>query len=156
MFSNGCNLDNDLCGETFLKSIVTSTNSDEIDSFQIYSHNKNEEINVIGDGMNRDELLSSIDNDIECGSNPQNTNSGSAISNAMIDLGDNGSGLDERMLLIVTFCDVLDTEMDDTCNIFNNVDLYGDAHIEILCLIVIHFQQINFHVYYQKVQMITI
>ena len=101
MFSNGCNSDNDVCGETktFLKSIVDSKyNSDEIDSFQIYPHNKNDEINVIADGVNRDKLLSSVDNDIECGSNSQNTDSGSTISNAMIDLRDNGSGWDERRL----------------------------------------------------------
>ena len=79
--------------------------------------------------MNRDELLSSINNDIQYGSNPQNTDFDSAISNAMIDSRDNGSDSDERSFLIISFC-----EMDDTCNIQNNIDPEGDADIEIFVL----------------------
>ena len=45
---------------------------------RVHSHNQNDNINVVGDGMNRDELISSIDN-IECGSNPQNPDFDSAI-----------------------------------------------------------------------------
>ena len=70
-------------------------------------------IAVLLDGMNPDELISSLET-IECGSNPQNTDFDSAITNAMINLHDIGSGSDERRLLNLTFCDVQDSESDYT------------------------------------------
>ena len=85
--------------------------------------------------MNRGELLSSIDNDIECGSNPQNTDFDGAITDAMIDLRNNGSSLHDKTLLIISLCDVLDSEVDDTCNIISNVDLDGDADFGIILFI---------------------
>ena len=113
VFGNGCNADSGVCGEikTFVQSVVENINthnSDEMDSCKVYSHNKNDNTNVIGDGMNRDELISSMDN-IECGSKPQNTDFDSANINAMINLRDNGSDSNDRRLLNLSFCD-------DTCD----------------------------------------
>ena len=48
--------------------------------------------------MNRDKLISSMGN-IEGGSNPQNTDSDSAITNEIIDLCDNGSSSDEKKII---------------------------------------------------------
>ena len=116
--SNGCNLHSGVCGEikTFPRSVAESTyNSDEIRSYKIYTHNKNDNTTVICDDMNRHELISSIDN-IECGLNLQNTDFDAAITNEMIDSRDNGHGSDERRLLNLSFCDVQDSERDNACS----------------------------------------
>ena len=95
---------------------------------RVHSHNQNDNINVVGDGMNRDELISSIDN-IECGSNSQNTDFDSAITNAMIDLHDNGHGSGERILLNLSFCDDIRKTI-ITMNVFCcNVYTYMDWQI---------------------------